>query len=412
MTGTDLRSGPRPFWPRLSLRPLPGPAWALGLAMVLGFGVTPGASHGQQSQVVTIRSGSGWIGVNVQVVTSVDPHEDVITFTEVLPGSPAADAGLQPGDQVVEVNGVPVTADRFRSITSRLEAGDPIAITVLRDGEELELPVIAGRRPARSQIVAVRLQEELDSVRSHFVRILEAPEAARVRKIGSEGGRFVKAPTIHVEQVGADSIATRIVIHRPGGAPLSVVETPEGIRAAEWVGVSVAPTNSMTELEQVAREVETRARIEARARVDGQARVASAPATWTPLRSELQDPAERERAEIELRLREGRWPARSIEEVRPLSPYLAGLTRVAGAELRTLNPGLGQYFGVGQGLLVTEVSEGTPASEAGLRGGDVIVNSGGRPVTTLLELRGSLTTKDGWELEVVRAGERISITLR
>jgi len=140
--------------------------------------------------------------------------------------------------------------------------------------------------------------------------------------------------------------------------------------------------------------------------------VASAPATWTPLRSELQDPAERERAEIELRLREGRWPARSIEEVRPLSPYLAGLTRVAGAELRTLNPGLGQYFGVGQGLLVTEVSEGTPASEAGLRGGDVIVNSGGRPVTTLLELRGSLTTKDGWELEVVRAGERISITLR
>ena len=386
MTGTDRRG-----W---ALR-------ALGLAVAVGLGGLPAGVGAQQSQVVAVRSSSGWIGVNVKVVTSMDSADDVITFTDVLAGSPAAEAGLEPGDRVIEVNGVPVTADRFRSITSRLEAGDPIAITVVRDGEEVELSVVAGQRPAPSQIVAVQLQEQLDSVRSHFVRILEAPEPARVRMIESQGGRFVQAPTIRVEQVGADSIATRIVIQRPGGAPVSFVETPEGIRAAEWVGVSgVAVANSTAELERLAREVEL------------QARSVPAPPAWTPLRPELQERAERERAEMEARVRQGQWPTRSIEEVRPLSPYLAGLTRVAGAELRTLNSGLAQYFGVDQGLLVTEVSEGTPASEAGLRGGDVIVSSGGRAVTTLTELRESLAAGNGRELEVVRAGERLPITLR
>ena len=400
MTGTDRKVAPRPSGRGGIRRPFPGFALALGLVAATGLatGGVPTEVVAQQAPVVAVRSGSGWIGVNVRVVTSIDPGDDVITFTEVLAGSPASEAGLEAGDRVIRVNGVPVTAERFRSITSRLEAGDPIALTVLREGDEIDLSVIAGQRPAPAQIVAVRLQEELDSVRSRFVRILEAPEPGKIRAVVTEGGRFVEAPTIRVEQVGVDSIATRILVHRPGSAPVALVEAPEGTPPAEWLAVAEVAT-STAELERLAREVEAQAR-------------AAAPTAWTPLRIELQGAAERERAEREARVLEGQWPARSIEEVRPLSPYLAGLTRVAGAELRTLNPGLAQYFGVDQGLLVTEVSEGTPASEAGLRGGDVIVTSGGREVTTLAQLRESLSGDDGRELEVIRARQRIPIILR
>lgn len=405
MTGTDRSVADRLPTVRRALSGLSRATVALGLGLGTGLvGATmPSEAVAQEPQVVTIRSGSGWIGVNVRVVTSLDPDEDEITLTDVLAGSPAAEAGLEPGDRVIGVNGVPVTADRFRSITSRLEAGDPIAITVLRDGEEIDLSVIAGQRPEPAQIVAVRLQEELDSVHSRFVRILQSPEPPEVRAVRAEGGRFVEAPTIRVEQIGADSIATRILIRSEGGPVLSFIETPEGISPAQWVelsAVAAAPAPPSEEMERMVREVEAQA----------QAQAAAVATTWTPLRREALAAAER--AEREARLQAGQWPARSIEEVRPLSPYLAGLTRVAGAELRTLNPGLAQYFGVAQGLLVTEVSEGTPAAEAGLRGGDVIVTAGGREVTTLGELRESLATRDGRRLEVIRAGERIPITLR
>ena len=144
--------------------------------------------------------------------------------------------------------------------------------------------------------------------------------------------------------------------------------------------------------------------------VPGQPRPAAE--VWVPMRREAIKSAERDLARQEAERQEVAWPTRSIEEVRPLSPYVAGLTRVAGAEVRSLKPGLGQYFGVDAGLLVTEVAEGTPAADAGLRGGDVIVASGGHEVATLEQLRERLSDRGGRVLDVIRAGERISLTLR
>jgi membrane-associated protease RseP (regulator of RpoE activity) len=175
------------------------------------------------------------------------------------------------------------------------------------------------------------------------------------------------APTIRVEQVGADSIATRVLIQATGSGSLE-----------EFV----------VEMDRESAEAAERALVRR-------------PAAAEPRIAWLQ--GERQEAPL---------PARSIEEVRPLSPYVAGLTRVAGAQLRSLGPGLGQYFQVDRGLLVTEVAEGTPAAVAGLRGGDVIVEVGGREVTTLGELRAALATGQGRVLEVVRRGERLTVTLR
>lgn len=67
--------------------------------------------------------------------------------------------------------------------------------------------------------------------------------------------------------------------------------------------------------------------------------------------------------------------------------FNAGLRAVAGAEFTEVNPELGRYFGVTQGLLATRVSEGTPAARSGLRSGDVITAAGGRPVRNVADLR-------------------------
>jgi len=60
------------------------------------------------------------------------------TVAEVRPGSPAAEAGILPGDTFVSVDGVRVEsfADVQRIVTGR--AGDPLKIVLKRDGREIE----------------------------------------------------------------------------------------------------------------------------------------------------------------------------------------------------------------------------------------------------------------------------------
>jgi regulator of sigma E protease len=60
------------------------------------------------------------------------------TVDEVAPGSPAAAMGLEPGDEVVAVNGTRgESADLAEAIRS--SGGQPVTVTVERDGSQLEL---------------------------------------------------------------------------------------------------------------------------------------------------------------------------------------------------------------------------------------------------------------------------------
>jgi membrane-associated protease RseP (regulator of RpoE activity) len=69
---------------------------------------------------------------------------------------------------------------------------------------------------------------------------------------------------------------------------------------------------------------------------------------------------------------------------------------ISGDELTTQ---LASYFGVkqGKGVLVREVVVGSPAAQAGLKAGDVIVAVDGKGVATVAELRKALEIKSGEE---------------
>ncbi len=64
-----------------------------------------------------------------------------VRVAELLPGGPAERAGLQPGDEVVEIDGRPV-AD-FRAFVYEIQgrAGEPVALVALREGERIGLTV-------------------------------------------------------------------------------------------------------------------------------------------------------------------------------------------------------------------------------------------------------------------------------
>jgi S1-C subfamily serine protease len=67
----------------------------------------------------------------------------------VKEGSPAAEAGLQPGDIITSIDGNRIDASQgLDDILSNYEAGQVLPIEVLRNGETLQITITLGVRPA------------------------------------------------------------------------------------------------------------------------------------------------------------------------------------------------------------------------------------------------------------------------
>ena len=69
----------------------------------------------------------------------------------VTPGSPAARAGLQPGDTVTAINGTPIaTSDAFIATVDGYKPGQTVTMTVKRGGQSKQVKVTLGNRPAQT----------------------------------------------------------------------------------------------------------------------------------------------------------------------------------------------------------------------------------------------------------------------
>jgi putative serine protease PepD len=67
----------------------------------------------------------------------------------VAPGSPAAKAGLKPGDLITAVNGTKITStDNFIATVFGDKPGQTVTLTIKRDGQTMQVKVTLGDRPA------------------------------------------------------------------------------------------------------------------------------------------------------------------------------------------------------------------------------------------------------------------------
>ncbi len=100
-------------------------------------------------------------------------------------------------------------------------------------------------------------------------------------------------------------------------------------------------------------------------------------------------------------------------------PFLQfwGERKYIGVSLQELNPELAEYFGVeeGTGLLITKITKDSPAAEAGLKVGDVILSADGKKVNKADKLSNMIHEKEKGEvvkLQIIRDKKKRTIEVR
>jgi S1-C subfamily serine protease len=83
-----------------------------------------------------------------------------------------------------------------------------------------------------------------------------------------------------------------------------------------------------------------------------------------------------------------------------------------GFEMQPLTSQLMNYFAVTSGVLVSSVVENNRAARAGLQAGDVIVQIGSKPVSTLTNLLAALDGAAGEAIEITVSRRRESLTIK
>lgn len=89
----------------------------------------------------------GWLGVKF-IGNPLTPQDEGVEIGLLQPGGPAAESGLRVTDRLLAVNGDPVETPRdvVRDVAA-LAPGTTAEISLARHGQELQIPLVVGRRP-------------------------------------------------------------------------------------------------------------------------------------------------------------------------------------------------------------------------------------------------------------------------
>jgi hypothetical protein len=378
------------------------------------------------------RSRDGWIGISVDVrIVDGRANDDALVFIEdVRRDSPAAEAGLRPGDRLISINDLRGAEDFLRLPERlRLRVGERVRIRTERDGRRREVVVRAAERPDDIQTRTVRLAVETDQMVETMVRAMDSlrVQLMQMSSDWDDANVHTRGPLSLVREAEADGGVTapfEFYVFR-GEAHDSLRQAMEALtrardelRQLEEAQVQKLQRSSNRravreaeeELERVRASLEevTRESAELRGAMSGAARASAgaeyivpgwsspipvwAPSAAPPSPQSTQDPT---------------------PVFRPLTPYVVGSNMVAGAHVIDLRPELAQYFAVENGVLIVDVAPGTPAAMAGLVPGDVITRIDQVGVRSVEELRfGVSRSGEALPISLVRQGRTLEVLLR
>lgn len=301
--------------------------------------------------------------------------DDTIRVHQVLPGSGADEAGVRAGDVIVSVDGESANQRTMAELSENLEAGDRVRLVVRRGDRDQTIDVIAredvcpyrtmlSRAPWRAMCVqtdSTRADDDVECEGARVFHLHKELEALRHR-----------IPRVFTE-------------HADSGVWLR-------FRGHEGPGDSV-----FIDLDSV------------RIMSDAVAMHLDSLGGMIPLAFSMTDSIAHFFPRIRMELEEG------LEGVHAAGLMLRsmelGARALAGAQLTTLNPDLGEYFETDRGVLVTSVADGTPAADAGLEAGDVIIAVNGAEVDDVRDVRRQAAAAETIELTILRRGDRRTIEL-
>ncbi len=133
-----------------------------------------------------------WIGVTFQEMSSKtnDPEQRGVVIADVEPLSPAAEAGLRPGDILVALNGTAVDCrfaedlPKVNKMVADLPVGQDATLVIVRGGESLEITV---KTEERSDAIG----KEIEFPEWGFTATELTPELVRRAQLGSRMGVLV-----------------------------------------------------------------------------------------------------------------------------------------------------------------------------------------------------------------------------